>query len=227
MKKIVALLLACLMVMLFTACAGNADKPETSESTTEITTELALTEPTTKAKPVLTAENAAQLFNKAYVQASVWLTFYNEYWDRSDYFTGDNEYDYYYRINHDTINSVSALKKHLSGYFSQRLVDELVAKAYAERDGKLYHHCFVAGDSMPTYMLDETRAELVSENENTAIYNIIIKNDCSNFVSEGEDPYKYDTKSVTFVYENGRWLIDDYFTINLYPPYVLDSTLTY
>lgn len=222
MKKITALLLVCIMMLTLAACG---DKDSDNQELTQATTFEAIvaTEPTTKARPVLTAEDAAKLFNKAYVQARIWLTFYNEYWDQSDYFTGDNEYDYYYRINHESINSVGALQKHLAGYFSQRLVDELVAKAYVERDGKLYHHCFIAGDAMPTYLLDETTAELVSQSENKATYNITLKSDRSNFVDAGEDPYGFDTKSLTFVYENNRWLIDDYFTINLYPSYVLNG----
>ncbi|MBQ7861518.1 MAG: hypothetical protein IJ349_04885 [Clostridia bacterium] len=224
MKKITVLLFTCLMLVALVACASNNENSDVSQSTTEPITEITSTEPTTKAKPELTAQEAANSFNKAYTEAKIWLTFYNDYWDRSDFFTGDNEYDFYYRINHETINSKGALKKHLSGYFSEALIDSLIEGVYVEKDGKLYHHCFVAGDAMPTNILDETKAELVSEGEDRVSFNITLKSDFSNMVSADEDPYRYNTESVDFVYENGRWVIDNYFKVNLYPPYKWNGT---
>lgn len=224
MKKLTVIFAAVMLAFTLVACGGEKENAEAITSETESAEAASqTTEPeiqtTVQTVTELTADEAARLFNEAYVQAEKWYGFSNEYWDKSDYFTGDNEYDYYYLINHDTVKTLNDLKAHLCNYFSAYLVDELVDSAYAEKDGKLYHHCFIAGDAMPVYMLDDTTAELVSAGEEYVTFDITVKADRSMFAEEGEDQFSYFTNSIEFVYENGKWLIDNHFSISLYPPY--------
>lgn len=224
MKKIIVCLLICSMVFALGACGGKESDAEdrTTETTTEITTET-----TTEKVVTLAPEDAAYIYNKAYSLANIWFNFYNEYADYNDYIVSEDGFYHYYAINHKLIDSVYALKNYLSRYFTEELIDTIIDESYFDKNGKLYFRPIEAGDLMPTYYLDQTKATLVSSDKDTAEYKIdVMAHFDSGMFSDEFAGDRYESVNVTYVYENGNWVIADHFTLYLYPSYEWDMKST-
>lgn len=238
MKKLIASLCALTLLFTLTACSGKknegtkADDSVSSADTTQQKefeankeednqTEKQSAPTEIEENEELTAEQLAYLYNRAYTVASDWFGFYNSYWDNNDRLETEN--GFYFAIRHDNIKSVSELKNYLYRYFSKNLVDGIIDEYYIERNGKLYKFSPEAGDRLPDYRLNNTRAKIVSDGEGSISCDIII----DAYFDDGPDsPYtrqEYITENVSFILEDGRWVIDNHFTHNLYAPYTWDE----
>ena len=117
------------------------------------------------------------------------------------------------------MNSVDSLKKYLYSYFSENLVDSIVSEIYLDKDGKLYRLAIETGDFMPVYHLDLTKANLISETDTEISYDLILTQ-CYDEEIFGEETYfEEETINIKYVYENGKWVIDNYFEYTSYYPY--------
>ena len=168
-------------------------------------------------KTPLTDAQATSIYNKAYTVASVWFDFYNDFYDTNDYFA--ENYNTYYVVNHESINSVATLKNYLSNYFSKKLIDNIVDDLYVDRDGKLYQRCIEAGDPVPTYYLDETKAELISESDESTSYSLTVTTRYDDDYFDDGNPFREESLNISYVYENGKWVIDNHFAIDNYGAY--------
>lgn len=233
MKKFVVLLLACTMAFIFGACGGKEDlqsEPQTTKAevtdeavetqeATEVETET--TEETTEAVPELTDLQAKELYNNAYIVAKDWFSFYSPYCINGDYFTDETDgMKIYYAIGHDTVNSTDSLKALLYENFSVNYTDFMVSQAYIEKDGRLYQQCLMAGDMLPTYYLDETETVFVASSDKKTTYEITLLGRYPEAALDDAGTETYKTATVDFVYENGKWVIDNSFERGLYPQYV-------
>ena len=238
MKKLIASLCALTLLFTLTACSGKknentkADEGVSSADTTQQKEFEAKEEngkdsenqsaPTEiEENEELTAEQLAYLYNRAYTVASDWFGFSNPYWNTDDNFL--DEQGFHYAINHNSIKSVADLKAYLSKYFSKAIIDSIIDENYMEKDGKLYKFSPEAGDRLPDYRLNNTRAKITSDGEGSINCDIII----DAYFDDGPDsPYtrqEYITENVSFILEDGRWVIDNHFTHNLYAPYTWDE----
>lgn len=168
-------------------------------------------------KTPLTDAQATSIYNKAYTVASVWFDFYNDFYDTNDYFA--ENYNTYYVVNHESINSVATLKNYLSNYFSKELIDNIVDDLYVDRDGKLYQRCIEAGDHVPTYYLDETKAELISESDDSTSYSLTVTTRYDDDYFDDGNPFREESLNISYVYESGKWVIDNHFAIDNYGAY--------
>ncbi len=213
MKKITIWLLICLIIFSLCACGS-----ENSEDTQINSPETTLTEESNS----LSSSEAAYIYNKAYSLAATWFDFYNEYWNQEDSFVETNGYEYF-AINHETINSVATLKDYLCEFFSENLVDSVIGEAYLDREGKLYQRCYSVGDHLPTYYLNFTKADFTSEDEEKTTYNITVTYRYDEDLLGDGNPEKNETVNISYVQENGNWVIDNHFRCTLYAPYEWDG----
>ena len=232
MKKIIAIIIALILagVAAFAVgfLVGEFILPEDDKSSTSSTAEKnkdkeksdEADEETEEEKEELDEAKAVELYNRAYIEAKDWFTLYSPYCVKDDYFTSDEgEMRVYYAIGHDSIKSIDDLKEHLYDYFSVDFTDGMVSEYYIEKDGKLYQQCLIAGDVLPTYYLDETTAVLLDERENAATYEITVKGVYPDSYLEDGSKEIYDKKTVDYVFEDGKWVVDSGFKRTLYAPY--------
>ena len=166
----------------------------------------------------LTDAQAIRLYNEAYEVAVKWFDLYFSDYVSEDFFT-DQENNSYYAVNSSVMNSVDSLKKYLYSYFSENLVDSIVSEIYLDKDGKLYRLAIETGDFMPVYHLDLTKANLISETDTEISYDLILTQ-CYDEEIFGEETYfEEETINIKYVYENGKWVIDNYFEYTSYYPY--------
>lgn len=238
MKKLIASLCALTLLFTLTACSGKknegtkADEGVSSADTTQQKEFEAKEEKDKNSEKQsapadieeneeLTAEQLAYLYNRAYTVASDWFGFSNPYWNTEDSFIDGQ--GFHFAINHSSIKSVADLKTYLSKYFSASLINSIIDENYMEKDGKLYKFSPEAGDRLPDYRLNNTTAKITTEGEGNINCDVTI----DMYFDDGPDsPYtrqEYETHSISFILENGIWVIDNHFDHNLYAPYTWDE----
>ena len=128
----------------------------------------------------------------------------------------DINVNYYFRVNSSTINTKAKLKNYLLKYFSQSKTDDILNKtmfgadkAFRDFNGKLYALSVGAGDFYPDYYLNKTTATLVSSTPSKATYKITVTYRYDPNIAMSNTSYGKLTETVTFVYENNKWVISN------------------
>lgn len=116
------------------------------------------------------------------------------------YINYDVEYDYYYLIDYEGINSFDDLRPELLKCYSEKVVNSVFESgSMIEHDGRLYSGVYGIGGFVP-------QAHKVTALKNDGVYTVTFY--YFEFDYESEDNPEY-SNAYNVIYENGRWVFDD------------------
>lgn len=193
------------------ATKNKTQNPTKKSPSFKVTTKKKTTEKktTTKNAEKLTDSTAKNLYNKANKVYTTWTTNtgVHKLADPSDKITlpgsyGDTEY---WKVKHDSINSVSELDTYLKGYFGAD-EREVITGQYIDYNSQLYY------DSSCAYFIEgsgENKVSLKSQSGDTAVLSI----GCFDSMTQA---YLYNDINLSRV--GGTWIFDTF--IPAFEPYV-------